>query len=153
MISDWIQLSATIITPIIAVGFSAWIISKHYYSQRKWEFKVSAYSDVLTALSRIGNDFEKNFEAAKKSKVLSEKTQEKLDQDSYEGEIEINRLAYLGGLGLRKEAVDELNKLKQELAQIRFTMYDASENFGHSYYAIDNAAKNISNIAKRDLQI
>jgi len=157
MIPDWIMLLVSIASPLLVAAVGGWLVAKRFYSQRWWELKVSAYSETLSALSKVGNEMDQSFEAAKRNNDLPDH-KEYLYDESSAGIDEIARQVFLGDIYMKQEAIDELERLVKKLRDIK---YEVQKDIGQPDYAMElyyqipevkSTAKKIAKIAKKDLR-
>ena len=140
---------------VIAIA-TAWVTVqlslKQFRTERWWERKIEAYSDLLGHLHDAKSFAEENMEADYRNKELTEDEQNVLRAKSRKADEEIYRAMDVGAFYLSETAINRLKKFKKDASKATNTT-SWTEYLINDYSAADNCLKDMIEIAKNDLKV
>lgn len=153
---DLEQILVSIGSAIFIAVISSWVTVRlalrRFYSEKWWERKAEAYSEIIEALYDVYNSIVTTLKRGDwGAKQVPEEIREIISERSEEGYYKIVRAVGIGAFIISDEAVDELTKLHRKtnmpLGEI---LYDSLDERRSLYkQAIDT----IRELAKKDLKV
>jgi hypothetical protein len=141
-------LLVAIVTSIITVRLSL----KQFYSQKWWENKWEYYSKTIESLYHIRH-YEDRLLASEESGVnLSDRRKKDLEEKTKIGSDEIDRIISIGGFIVSKETIQSLLKLRKSLESLNIQEMSFYIYLDKKVSYLDNAIREISKQAKKDLE-
>ncbi|MGV8024990.1 MAG: hypothetical protein AB2L18_00325 [Anaerolineaceae bacterium] len=150
-----IQFISTLFSSIIIATFTSWITVrlslKQFHSQRWWERKLEAYTQILNSLYDIKHTMQWHLEEYEGERKISDIQQSELNNKFMKGLGEIDRFANLDLFVFSKKIVMKVNELTKEINNVKGVDYysDLEDYFNiASKYLVE-----IRDIAIKDLKI
>lgn len=150
------EIVLTIISGIAIAGISSWITVqlslKRFQTEKWWEMKATAYSNLLGTIHDAKAFSEENLEADYHAKELTDAQDKELRAKSHKASAEIYRAMDVGAFYLSKEAIERLKLYKN---------HPEPDNPHHSWVVhlegdfteTNSCLKDMIEIARNDLQI
>lgn len=150
------EIFLKIISGVAIAGLSSLITvhlsMRRFRTEKWWEKKAEAYSNILGAIHDAKVFAEENLEAMHKGREISEEEDRELRHKSKMAESEIDRAMDVGAFYLSQEALDCLKKYKKESSEAGkdhdWTLY-LIEDLG----ATDKCLKSMIEVARNDLKV
>ncbi len=145
-----------IFSGVAIAGLSSWITVhlslKRFQTEKWWEMKATAYSNLLGTIHDAKAFSEEHLEADYRNKELTEAQDKELRDKSHKASAEIYRAMDVGAFYWSKEAIKRLKLYKN---------YPEPDNPYHSWVvylegdfaATDACLKDMTEIARNDLQV
>ena len=138
---------ALIVSIITAYLTSQWAL-RQFYSQKWWELKAEAYSDIVAELVSLQHYFGRWFESFVADKDLSEAAKEKLAKEAVQARDRLTRTVAAGTYLVSQDAVDAL---EQRLRSLDKTHPNIVEEIDMHYAAVRECIAEVSRNAAKDL--
>ena len=139
-----IPFLVAIITSFLTVHLSI----RQFRSQKWWETKAEAYTQIIQELSRLYYFYSEFCDVLEGTKTLSADVSKRLHTEHAEAEERISKAAAAGAFIISKQASDVLEKLILELTQKRDS-HDVWDN----YKSVKNCIEKIKAFAHADLKL
>lgn len=146
-----------IISAVVIAGLSSWITVllslRKFRTEKWWEKKVEAYSNLLGAIHDEKAFAEENLFATKQNREISEAEDKELREKSKKSGAEIYRAMDVGAFYLSEQAIERLMKYKKESSEA-----GKDDNSWVSYLiedleATNSCLKSMIEIARNDLKV
>ena len=150
------EIFLKILSGVAIAGLSSWITVhlslKRFRTEKWWEKKTQAYSNLLGVIHDAKAFAEKNLQAEYRSRELSEEEDKDLRAKSQAAEAEIYRAMDVGAFYFSQEAIECLKQYKKESSEA------GQDNSWVLYLQEDLDATNkclsaMIEIARKDLQV
>ncbi|MFV2044779.1 MAG: hypothetical protein ACC700_16285 [Anaerolineales bacterium] len=137
-----------VVASIITVRLSL----RQFYSERWWERKATAYTEIIESLFRMKTYIESLRDAEERGRELPEEAKQELRIQAAEGKERIFRAAAIGAFTISEDAADSLNRLRSELERElpEGSFFDQLENHAD---LLSRYLQKLRSIAKSDLKI
>ncbi len=153
---NWIQLitgflSAVLVAVITSV-LTVRLALRRFYSEKWWERKISAYTEIIKSLHHVREHAETNLQFSLLQKDLPEEGEKRLTSEMQEaiGQLRLHR--DLGILVVSNEAVDLLNILFAELdASTRTQSWH--NHLEMKLEAVDKCLSKMRQVARKELNV
>ena len=150
------ELFLTILSGVAIAGLSSWITVhlslKRFRTEKWWEKRAEAYSNLLGAIHDAKAFAENNLEADQRNRELTEEEDKELRSKSKRAEGEIYRAMDVGAFYLSQEAIECLKSYKKQSSEAgkdgSWTLYLIED-----LEATDTCLKSMIEIARNDLQV
>lgn len=150
------EIFLKILSGVAIAGLSSWftvhLSLKRFRTEKWWEKKSEAYSNLLGTIHDAKAFAEENLEAMQRSRELSEEEDRELRSKSKKAESEIYRAMDVGAFYLSQQAIDCLKQYKKESSEASvdndWVLYLVND-----LDATDKCLKAMIDIARNDLQV
>ena len=150
------EILLNILSAVAIAGLSSWITVylslKKFRTEKWWEKKAEAYSNLVGVIHDAKAFAEKNLTASSRNRELSEEEDSDLRAKSCKAESEIYRAMDVGAFYLSEVAIECLKKYKKESSeagQEKSWVHYLVEDFD----ATDKCLQSVIKIARSDLQV
>ena len=150
------EIFLKILSGVAIAGLSSWITvhlsMKRFRTEKWWEKRAEAYSNLIGAIHDAKAFAEENLEAMQRGRELSEEEDKELRHKSKVAESEIYRAMDVGAFYLSEQALDSLRTYKKESSEAGkdhdWTLYLVED-----LEATNKCLKSMIEIARDDLQV
>lgn len=153
---NWTSSLATLATSLTVAVLASYLTARfalrRFYAEKWWERKTAAYVAIIEALHHLREHADTNLTFTQRGKELPPGGEEELTQRLREAMMQLRLRRDVGTFVLSVEAVDELNRLFDELDK-------STETTNWEVYltmklaAVDKCLARLRILARRDLQI
>jgi len=152
--SIWILLLKVLGAPLIAAGIASFIAYKLAYrrfmTERWWERKADAYSNILSCLSEMQFTLERWIDELETGRRISEDYMKDLNKTYFKAKAAVVSAASTGAYIISEDSAKLLSILKKESEKESDDFYgDISDDL----HAVENCIKNLRECAKKDLGV
>lgn len=128
---------------------------RRFYSERWWERKADAYTDIIEALHAKLEFLDSYFSVMYDGERLSETDVVRLRAANKEADQKINKLIRIGTFVISKEVATLLEYYQAAQAKLKREVYEADESawFAHEQKLIDRCLAKVRDAAMRDLKV
>lgn len=151
---------ASFITPTLTVCGSfvaAWIGARlslgNFYKQQRWGRKADAYTSVFEALHGVARWYEKHIDGLRFDREIGEDQVTRLREEANRAEETLERCLAGQAWNLPDEFRTRAERLTTELSSYQKPNMTWSEYLGTGQELIEQALRELDQIARRDLQI
>ena len=156
---DWknilISVSLSLIPAVVVAILTVRLSLRQFYSQKWWEKKVEAYSNIIKDLKNFHYCISELYDLETGVKQLNDHRLDTLDRNKRKSFENLKLTALEKNFVISKEAAMELDKF------IKKTAYDypeqdkepLSEYYGRQYEGIEECLMNFRLYAKKDLKV
>ena len=158
-----IQLAPSLISGIVVAVVASYVTVrlslKRFYSERWWERKAQAYSEIVEALYDVQNSVELQLEAVERGLAYEDEYSKQLQERSVEGHRSIYKSAGIGAFIISDEASELLSQVRSEIETIWGQYEDYTDEMGLDYAygrektLVKDALSRMREIAKDDLKV
>ena len=140
-----------ILTAIIASYFAArWSLRK-LYSEKWWERKEQAYSDIIASLYDIIQYCEFKRDQHEYGRKIHEEREKEIESRYSEAYWKLKKVTDIGGFVISKDAVDVLKDLRGR-PKLNWNENPPDEIYGEDFKYHKDALEKIITIANKDLK-
>lgn len=150
------EILLKVISAVVIAGLSSWITVflslRKFRTEKWWEKKAEAYSNLLGAIHDSKAFAEENLNAEFRSRELTELEDKELRAASKKSEAEIYRAMDVGAFYLSEQAIECLKKYKKESSEagkdnswVQYLIEDLD--------AANSCLKSMIEIARNDLKV
>ena len=115
--SAYLPAILSLVGAVIGASLSYWLAIRRFRSERWWERKYQAYSDVLEALNDMRARLDTFYDAYIEKREVPKQEAQSLLTAYRDGMRNIEKQRAIGGLVLGDKVVDELRKFEQAMAK------------------------------------
>jgi hypothetical protein len=141
-------LFIAVVTSVVSVSLSL----RRFYSQRWWERKAEAYSEIMDSLYHMKWKLEINFDEAAMQKQAPKKTQEYVNGLYTEATQRLQKAESFGTFIISERAVESLVKMRKQLGINRRSLNDYFGHVNSDLGAVNECLTEMREAAKEDLQ-
>lgn len=144
-------LIVAVVTSFLTVRLSL----RRFYSERWWERKADAYTDIIEALHAKLEFLDSYFSVMHDGEKLSEADIDRLRAANREADQKINKLIRIGTFVISEEVATLLEYYQADQAKLKRDVYEADEGawFGHEQKLTDRCLVKVRDAAMRDLKV
>lgn len=147
-----LKILAGVVIAVVSSLFTVYLSLAKYRTEKWWEKKAEAYSNLLGVIHDAKAFAEENLEAESRQRELTPEQDTALREKSRKAESEIYRAMDVGSFYFSKETITCLQRYKKESSEAgkdnNWVCYLADD-----LEATDKCLKSMIEIAKNDLQI
>lgn len=151
---NWFQLvtgfASAVLVAIITSIITVRLALRRFYSEKWWEKKSSAYSEIIKSLHHVREHADTNLQFSLLSKELPEEGDKRLTQEMQEAIAQLRLHRDLNTFIISDKAVELLNQLFTELDASTKTNF-WQEHLEMKLIAVDKCLLEMSHIARREL--
>jgi hypothetical protein len=134
-----------------AAFLAAALASKRFRSERLWDRKAQAYSDLIDGLHHMKFYSNENYEAAIESRDLPEDYAEELWQSYKKARNDVVRIAESSSFLIAGEVEVAVKALEEAMGSARHTQY-WQENYETRLVAIEECLKHVKLVGAKELE-
>jgi hypothetical protein len=153
---NWSQviagLASAIFVSVVTAVLTVQLALRRFYSEKWWERRSNAYSEIIKALHHVREHADTNLEFALRDRDLPEDGEKRLTEEMQKAMAQLRLHRDLGVFVICDEAVDLLNTLFKELDDSTKTEW-WQEHLELKLVAVDKCLKEMRRIARRELKI
>jgi len=136
-------------------GITAWITVKlalrRFYTEKWWERKAQAYSEIIGSLARMRMYFSRWGEELIEHRVMSREEKEKFEKEYRLAREVIGNAVAVGSFVISEKTADLLEAFLKQLGEGGISR-DLSEDVGIRYRQVNECIVRLREIAKKDLR-
>jgi ribosomal protein S17E len=144
-----VGLIPALLVSVISAYLTTRLALNKFYSEKWWEKKAEAYSDILGKLSDMHLCIEKWADEELGTVRWTEKYKEELSRDYSQAKKTVAKAVTMGSFIISEEAATTLTKLEKELNRLDLNNYGDLED---ARKAITNCIEKLREDAKRNLR-
>ncbi len=146
------SLIVSVATGLITALVSVRLALRRFRSEKWWERKAAAYSEIFESLYHVKTYAEHLLQKIEEGVRFSEERMAELGRSSKEGRDGIRRAAVIGTFLMSEEAAARLSKLVSDLDDPKYGL-DLPEEVAADRDLVVAAIEELRPIAKRDLSV
>lgn len=152
---DWtgplVSFGGSVVVAIIVAVLTVHLALRRFYTEKWWERKSAAYTEIVEALHHVRNHADTNLAFLKHGRELPEEGEKELTEKLEGAMAELRKQLDIGNLVLSEEAVAAMNKLMTELEASTNTD-QWHEHLALKLIAVDRCLADMRHIARKDLR-
>ena len=145
------QIFVAAITAIIASFFTSRFALRRFYSEKWWEKKQEAYSNMLEVLHKLKNYAEQHFDRERTGHEPTDDAKKKLEADWRGFHAEYLKLRDLASFHLSNRAVDILDRYEKQKEAAKSDFF--LEWIMADLAAVTDCLEKLKKEARRDLRV
>jgi hypothetical protein len=151
------QIAIAFFTSIIVAIVTAWVTVrlsiKQFKSQRLWELRLEAYSNIINALYHFKEPYEKELEESAELIRLTDNERMELSENAKKARNDIDKTISIGILLLSQETVSILTEFRTKLNNVSSYSGDWLKEYGEIINLTNNCINTLIGQGKIDLNI
>ena len=139
-----------IVITVSGAFLAAWLATRRYRSDKWWDKKEAAYSELINALHQMKWPASEHIDAEFENRTINEEESEKLWREFKDARKNIWRIAESSSFLLSSDVLITVRQMEKDLGKARnaHTWFDHLDD---QYGAVDKCLKDIKDIGKKDL--